>query len=152
MHRAPLVANRICDEKWTDRAYKIHRQKLNKVKPSIDNKSPPMYPHLYQKLKKAQSEEERCTQIERDNRTLVRRMTDIMQRSALDTHNNAKFISMNKETRKRELMRVTQENQQLLRRIQQRQPTYNHLKWEQDRERNEQICERICRHPYKGPQ
>jgi len=149
MHRAPLVANRICDEKWQDRNFKIHRHKLMNIRPSVDNKQPPMYTHLYQKLKKAQMEEERCTQIERDNRTLVRRMTDIMQRSAIDTRNDARFISLNKSSRRRNLMKVTNENQSLLKRIQQRQPTYNHLKWEQDRERNEQMCERICRYPYR---
>lgn len=37
----------------------------------------------------------------------------------------------------------------MLRRIQQRQPTYNHLAWEQDREVTEQMCERICRFPYR---
>ena len=45
--------------------------------------------------------------------------------------------------------RRPQENQKLLKRIQQRQPTYNHLEWEQERERNEHLCERICRYPYR---
>lgn len=149
MYREQAVSSRVCNEKWQDRSYRIHRQKLQRVKPSIDNKAPAMYPHLYQKLKKAQMEEERCSEIERDNRTLVRRMTEIMQRSAIDTQNPVEYRSLNKEARRRELIRVTQENQGLLKRIQRRQPTYNHLVWEQDRERNEALCERICRYPYR---
>jgi len=108
-----------------------------------------MYPHLYQKLKKAQMEEERCSEIERDNRTLVRRMTEIMQRSGIDTRNAVSYKSLNRDQRRRELVRITQENQALLKRIQQRQPTYNHLVWEQEREKNEALCERICRYPYR---
>lgn len=149
MFRAQPVASRVCDDKFRDRSYRIHRQKLQKIKPSIDNKAPPMYPHLYQKLKKAQMEEERCSEIERDNRTLVRRMTEIMQRSGIDTKNSVQYRSLNKDMRRRELVRITQENQALLKRIQSRQPTYNHLLWEQDRERSEALCERICRYPYR---
>lgn len=149
MFRAQPVASRVCDDKFRDRSYRIHRQKLQKIKPSIDNKAPPMYPHLYQKLKKAQMEEERCSEIERDNRTLVRRMTEIMQRSGIDTKNSVQYRSLNKDMRRRELVRITQENQALLKRIQSRQPTYNHLLWEQDREKSEALCERICRYPYR---
>eukprot|EP01001_Neometanema_parovale_P009304 NODE_5548_length_934_cov_101.918619_g5325_i0.p1 GENE.NODE_5548_length_934_cov_101.918619_g5325_i0~~NODE_5548_length_934_cov_101.918619_g5325_i0.p1 ORF type:complete len:251 (+),score=63.17 NODE_5548_length_934_cov_101.918619_g5325_i0:82-753(+) len=149
MHRAPPVSSKVCSDKWQERSYRIHRQKLQKIRPSIDNQAPQMYPHLYQKLKKAQMEEERCSEIERDNRTLVRRMTEIMQRSAIDTRNQVEYKSLNKDARRRELVRITQENQALLRRIQGRQPTYSHLEWEQDRERNEHLCERICRYPYR---
>mmetsp|Transcript_2566 Transcript_2566/g.7082 ORF Transcript_2566/g.7082 Transcript_2566/m.7082 type:complete len:163 (+) Transcript_2566:369-857(+) len=39
--------------------------------------------------------------------------------------------SLNKEFRKRELMRITEENQQILRRIQQKEPHYSHLEWEE---------------------
>eukprot|EP01010_Urceolus_cornutus_P005129 NODE_871_length_1265_cov_458.801809_g666_i0.p1 GENE.NODE_871_length_1265_cov_458.801809_g666_i0~~NODE_871_length_1265_cov_458.801809_g666_i0.p1 ORF type:complete len:287 (+),score=60.93 NODE_871_length_1265_cov_458.801809_g666_i0:76-936(+) len=153
MHRAQPIGNRVCNDKWQDRTYKNHRAKLNKIKPSIDNKAPPMYPHLYQKIKKAQMEEERCGQIERDNRTLVRRMTDIMQRSALETQNPwaDRRVLNRRETRRRELMRVTQENQALLKRIQQAQPTYNHLQWEQQQEQREALCERLCQYPYQPP-
>lgn len=149
MHRAQPVANQVCYDKWQERQYKIHRQKLQKIKSSVDNKAPQLYPHLYQKLKKAQMEEDRCTIIERDNRTLVKRMTDLMQKSALDTHNHVEYRSLNKERRRRELVKITQENMALLKRLQQRPPTYNHLVWEQQRERNEALCDRICRYPYR---
>lgn len=151
MHRDQPIASRVCNKRFQERSYAVHRQKLNNTKCSIDNKTPQMYPHLYQKLKKAQMEEERCSEIERDNRTLVKRMTEIMQRPGIDTHNKNMNgpRSLNREARKRELMRITQDNQKLLQRIQARQPTYNHLLWEQQREQNEVLCERICRYPYR---
>lgn len=150
MHRAQPVASQICTEKVNARSYNLHRQKLATVKPSIDNRPPKMYPHLYQKLKKAQVEEERCSEIERDNRTLVKRMTEIMQRGGLDNAKPSERVSsLNKVRRRQELERITKENHSLLKRIQERQPTYNHLEWEQDRERNELMCDRICRYPYR---
>eukprot|EP00754_Rhynchopus_humris_P040721 Rhum_TRINITY_DN23853_c0_g1::Rhum_TRINITY_DN23853_c0_g1_i1::g.178861::m.178861 len=149
MYREEKMSSRVCCKRWQERAYMLHRKKLSDIKPSIDNKTPQMYPHLYQKLKKAQKDEELCSVIERDNRTLVKRMTEIMQRPGIDTHNTIQPKSLNREARRRELLRITQENQKLLRRIQSRQPTYSHLSWEQQRERSETLCERICRYPYR---
>ncbi len=144
------VASQICADRSNTRNYNQHRQKLAGMKASVDNTPPKMYPHLYQKLKKAQIEEERCSEIERDNRTLVKRMTGIMQRGSLDNAAPpAVMPSLNKFQRRQELTRITTENHALLKRIQERQPTYNHLKWDQDREKSEQLCDRICRYPYR---
>ena len=87
--------------------------------------------------------------IERDNRTLVKRMTEVMRRPGLDQSKPASIAgSLNHVRRKQELERITRENHALLRRIQERPPTYNHLHWEQDREVNEALCERICKFAY----
>lgn len=52
--------------------------------------------------------------------------------------------SLNKECRKRELQRITKENYQILRRIQDARPTYNHKKWEEEAKVNNQILGNIC--------
>ena len=144
------MASQICADRANQRNYTMHRQKLASIKSAVDNRPPHMYPHLYQKLKKAQLEEERCGEIERDNRTLVKRMTEIMQRGGIDNSPPpSKAASLNKVKRRQDLARITAENHALLKRIQERPPTYNHLEWEQDRERSEQLCDRICRYPYR---
>jgi len=151
--REQKVASRVCDQKWHERTTRLHQQKLLNTKSSIDNKPPPQQPHMYLRLKKAALEEERQSKIERDNRILVKRMTEIMQRSAIETRNTApmpgggRVKSLNAERRHRELVKVTAENQALLRRIQQKGPTYNHLQWEQDRSKNEDYIARLARHP-----
>jgi hypothetical protein len=150
MHRAQVVGNQRCVDRVHEREFQQHKTRLRSVKPSIDNNPPKVYPHLYQKLKKAQVEEDRCAEIERNNRTLVKRMTTIMQRSGIDDGRPANAPpSLNTVRRRQEMARITKENYSLLKRIQERPPTYNHLQWEQDRERNERLCERICRHPYR---
>ena len=148
--RGQAVASQLCTDRVNQRNYGAHRARLATIKADVDRQPPKMYPHLYQKLKKAQMEEERCATIERDNRTLVKRMTEIMQRPGLDQRQPHKMVgSLNHVRRKQELERVTRENHSLLKRIQERQPTYNHLQWEQDRETSEALCERICKHPYR---
>ncbi|CUI14259.1 Hypothetical protein, putative [Bodo saltans] len=148
--RGQPVASQICSDRVQTRNYNQHRQKLASMRSAVDNRPPPMYPHLYQKLKKAQLEEERCSDIERDNRTLVKRMTDIMQRGGIDNAAPAyQVTSLNKVKRRQDLTRITDENHSLLKRIQEQQPwilvDVTLVLWE----RGEQLCDRICRYPYR---
>eukprot|EP00164_Ancoracysta_twista_P001578 GFYU01002067.1.p1 GENE.GFYU01002067.1~~GFYU01002067.1.p1 ORF type:complete len:225 (-),score=32.01 GFYU01002067.1:524-1198(-) len=142
-------ANKICSEKWRDRAYQIHKQRLNSMKPAIDNKPPTKYTHLVQNLKKAQLEEERYSEIERENRILLEKMSTIMQQTHFHARSGSAQAprSLNKEYRKRELMRITSENQAILKRIQHKEPYYNHLQWEEDRKQNEVYLSMICNYP-----
>lgn len=58
-------------------------------------------------------QEDRYAQIERDNRLLLEKMSDIMRKGGVDNHNStSKYAkSLNKEARKRELHKITTENQ-----------------------------------------
>ena len=60
---------------------------------------------------------------------------------------------MNKSYRKRELQRITQENQAILRRIQACEPSLNRAVWEEDRRQNEKWLRNICENPFvlRGP-
>ena len=55
--------------------------------------------------------------------------------------------SLNKLSRKNELSKITMANQALLKRIQSRQPTYDHLRWEEERRRNEEYLRNISEFP-----
>merc|ERR1719160_2337846 len=56
-------------------------------------------------------------------------------------------VSMTKDARKHDLIRITQENQALLRRIQTAGPVYNHLQWEESHRRNELYLRNACEYP-----
>lgn len=58
---------------------------------------------------------------------------DMTQYPMLDSRNFVAPKSLNREARLRELKRITSENQSMLRRIQSREPYYDHHKWEEDR-------------------
>ena len=60
------------------------------------------------------------------------------------TNDSAKYShSLSKERRRRELQRITKENQKILKRIQDARPTYNHIGWEEEAQRNREILENI---------
>ena len=80
----------------------------------------------------------RYNEIERENQMLLTKMTKIMEKTNGIFGNNEKR-SLNKENRKRELMRITMENQAILRRLQEKQSNYNVIKWEEQRMENEEL-------------
>ena len=55
--------------------------------------------------------------------------------------------SLNREKRMRELLRITQENQEILRRITQRKPQYDHYKWQRQWEENQRFMDDIAAYP-----
>ena len=96
---------------------------------------------------------EHYAKIERENRLLLEKMSGIMQgKHGLDNRNDTQKYtkSLNKPFRKAQLQKITAENQAILRRIQTREPTYNHLQWEEERRHNEQLIRNICEYPLPG--
>lgn len=49
--------------------------------------------------------------------------------------------------RKRELVKITIENQAIMQRIQQKKSAYNIRYWEKNREENEKLISNICEYP-----
>ncbi|XP_070538403.1 sperm axonemal maintenance protein CFAP97D1-like [Ptychodera flava] len=152
MHRAYQsilpCQSRILQQRWDQKYYDEHRQKVKEAQPMVDTKAPKTYVHLHLKLKKLQLEEERLATIERDNRILLEKMSIIMRtRGRVDNRNIYDYKSLNREKRQRELLRVTKENQEILKRIMAREPEYNHLKWQQEWDENEQFMDNIARYP-----
>jgi len=68
---------------------------------------------------------------------------DMTQYPMLDSRNFIAPKSLNREARLRELKRITAENQSMLRRIQSREPFYDHLKWEEERARDLEYLKNI---------
>ncbi|KAL7486137.1 hypothetical protein ACHAW6_011720 [Cyclotella cf. meneghiniana] len=119
---------------------------LNDMKCSIDNKRPRIASHLKTQAKKNALMQERFAQIETENRLLLERMSHIMRiKGGIDCRNDSvKYShSLSKERRKRELQRIMNENQQILRRIQNAEPAYNHIVWEEEAQKNEKILANI---------
>merc|ERR1719440_1895149 len=56
-------------------------------------------------------------------------------------------ISLNKDHRRRELVRITRENHHFLKRIQQAQPVYNHVQWEEGFRQSQSYLRVACERP-----
>ncbi|XP_033123519.1 uncharacterized protein CFAP97D1-like [Anneissia japonica] len=152
MHRAyqPITPanNKLLKKRWDQSRFDRHRQKVQNAQAVIDNKPPQTYMHLHLKLKKLQMEEERIAIIERDNRILLEKMCHIMRtRGRVDNYNDYEQKSLNKTKRQRELLRVTHENQAILKRIFSKEAHYSHLKWEHEWELNKKYMANIAKYP-----
>lgn len=55
--------------------------------------------------------------------------------------------SLNRGARQREIQRITNENEVLLRRLQDKQSTYNVCEWEIERKKQEKLLKKICYYP-----
>lgn len=155
MYREILHGNRLCNDKSILRLQKHHADNLTKIhgrkkgSGTLDNRVPSTkkMAHLARNFKKEQMMEERFSRIERENRILLEKMSFIMQKDTMTEEMNASSSqyahSLNRDMRKRELAKITGQNQLILRRIQMKQPTYDHLQWEEDARRNQQYGENV---------
>ncbi|XP_064635056.1 sperm axonemal maintenance protein CFAP97D1-like [Lineus longissimus] len=155
MHRAyqPITPanNKLLKKKWDMIRFEIHRDKVKQAKAVLDNDPPRTYVHLHLKLKKLQVEETRLSRVERDNRILLEKMSQIMRsdKSHLDNKNDYEDKSLNKTKRQRELLRITHENQAILKRILSKEPHYSHQRWEEDWKVNMIYRANIAKYPIK---
>lgn len=131
MDRAIPRGNRILWEREEQRKADLHRTRLRNIKPQVDTAEPHAahMSHVRKNVKREMREEERYSQIDRDNRLLLKKMTDIARHQGPATDRPGP-TSLNQGTRRRELLRITKENQGILGRIQQAQPVYNRVEWE----------------------
>jgi len=148
MHRGITVGNKLC-AKWEDnRRHDLHRERLRTIRPVVDHAEPYALQmnHLWNNLKREQMLEDRYSEIDRENRILLKKMSNIMK-----TQTTPRALeplvpgpnSLNRDSRKKELLRITRDNQQVLKRIQQAQPIYNHVQFEAEHKKNKNFSA-IC--------
>lgn len=104
--------------------------------------------------------EDRYTEIERENRILLEKMTSIMQKqnrtstsfsqdrfsnySGFNTNNKK---SLNRAQRKQELLKITLENQAILRRLQDKSSNYNVAQWEHQHRQRKDLLKNMSEYP-----
>lgn len=117
------VANKILYKYEQDRAYRLHRQKVNASRPTVKNRQPKKYPHLILQLKKIQLEEERQAEVDHENRLLLQKMSKIMKEPALvDSWNEYHTKSLNLPQREKQLREIQMENIGLAKRLEHTRP------------------------------
>ena len=131
-----ITGKRSLSKRWEKYAQDIHYEKLKKMRPTLDLSCPTEFSHLKSKAKKDQQREgknniERFTEIERANRILLEKMSNIMNSKSPSQH-RFKKKSLNQEIRKRDLEKIAGDNQAILRRLQCRTPVYSTHKLEKE--------------------
>eukprot|EP00462_Mataza_sp_D1_P001357 CAMPEP_0175092946 /NCGR_PEP_ID=MMETSP0086_2-20121207/2733_1 /TAXON_ID=136419 /ORGANISM="Unknown Unknown, Strain D1" /LENGTH=335 /DNA_ID=CAMNT_0016365841 /DNA_START=63 /DNA_END=1070 /DNA_ORIENTATION=- len=144
-----MRSNKICAATWDKYTMNSHKQRLGSIKATIDTKSPKVYPHLINRAKKEQMLEERYTQIEHENRILLKKMSRIMRTTSMDNLNLVKPKSLNSVVRKNELRRIMAENQKILTRIQGRKPYYDRREWDKHEVNHSKFLDNLRDKPVK---
>ena len=109
-----------------ERCAKIDKDKLGKIRASVDAKSPPRFKHMTVNAKKIQMEEDRLIEIEHQNRKLLTNLSRISERKGVEGHEvgsprlkrgqapAGKHKSLNIIKRQEELNRIERENAAIL--------------------------------------
>lgn len=169
MFRAIPVPNKNCGRFFHEQDKKIHQKKMLQMKPFVDANPPNTFGLVNNRKKKEQQMEDRFTEIERENRILLEKITSIMQknnrilykdykilkRTKIDNYmgkssgNFYKKPSLNQNIRKRDLMKIAMENQEILKRIENKKSSYNIKLWQKNRELSEKYLANISEFPLK---
>lgn len=163
--------NRLIGERERVKEHIMHIQRLRSIKPSVDMKPPPKPTHIKNNYKKEMKNMERLSEIQYQNRVLLRKMLHI------DLQNNTKhtmkrtqstfskrepnpqglnsYTSLNRANRIRGLAKIIDENKNLLEKLQNTKSCYDRNKWENEFVKKEMIKnqirtngDRYCKNPY----
>lgn len=131
--------------------FQQHRERINTMKPTIDCGPPRAHPFS----NKNEMEKQRFQNVvEMDNRLMLERLAKVVQNKSIDNEIH-KSVAMHAQFKKKlgltkkrlEMQKLTEENQRLLKRIQEVPPAYNHLKWEEDARANREIMRNMTLYP-----
>jgi len=146
-----VVASKSGARKEWEKQHEAHRDRIKKVKPATDMTMPmtATMDHIRNNLKKEQLLEGRYMEIDRENRILLRKMSDMMKKPNpySGKEKGGGNVSLNKDTRKQSLLAITKENQRLLKSIQDVQPVYNVKAWDEHYRESGVRLKNCCTYP-----
>eukprot|EP01036_Dinobryon_divergens_P049440 gene49440-66238_t len=131
--------------------YECHLERLQNIKPSIDNKPPTTHMAGYGKREiEMRLRQER---IDRENQRVVDRLATAMHTKHIDNENKDRerilqiHRTQNDIAKKVRLQKIQLDNRRVLDNIIRAQPMYDHLKWEEEAERHEVVLKNMTEFP-----
>jgi len=138
-------------QKERRKVHEGHRDRLKRVQSTSDMTAPHTMQmnHFRTNLKRERLLEDRYMEIDRENQVLLKKMSAAMKKPNPYTTQAAthKPQSLNRLGRKMELVRITQENQRMLKAIQAVKPVYDSKKWENNYRKSEVLLKNCCSYP-----
>eukprot|EP00359_Climacostomum_virens_P004283 CAMPEP_0204913512 /NCGR_PEP_ID=MMETSP1397-20131031/11347_1 /ASSEMBLY_ACC=CAM_ASM_000891 /TAXON_ID=49980 /ORGANISM="Climacostomum Climacostomum virens, Strain Stock W-24" /LENGTH=266 /DNA_ID=CAMNT_0052084751 /DNA_START=575 /DNA_END=1371 /DNA_ORIENTATION=- len=141
-----IAPSRILQKKWEEDDHIRHLRNLSHSRPTVNSGARSSYKSKRSKSKKERLQEERYTEIERENRILLEKMISKPQ-PAVNLSRPPK--SLNSVVRRREAEKIAKENAAIAKRLKERKPNYSFFKWEAERAEVESRIKNICEYPYK---
>eukprot|EP00931_Biecheleriopsis_adriatica_P119542 TRINITY_DN94774_c0_g1_i1.p1 TRINITY_DN94774_c0_g1~~TRINITY_DN94774_c0_g1_i1.p1 ORF type:complete len:217 (+),score=38.47 TRINITY_DN94774_c0_g1_i1:123-773(+) len=130
------ACNRLIAERTERRSHERHLQALECTRGMIDATQPKEHVHLRSKPKTRMLQEDRAAEIQLENRILLQKMLNIDTKpSQLNDAMNSgshKPRSLHGEKQKRDLDKISAENQALLQRLQNTKPSIDPRAWDEE--------------------
>lgn len=147
----------------------MHIERLRAIKPQIQINRPKKPSHLKTNAKREMKNMERMSEIQYQNRILLRKMLQIDLKPSKNVVSSTKiefkpesnpnglnaYNSLNRAVRIKEIARVADDNKQILTRLQSTKSNYSTDKWNKQFDQNSKITynikensDRYCKNPY----
>ncbi|CAF1169079.1 unnamed protein product [Rotaria sp. Silwood1] len=141
------ATNKFLKKRWDDKYYSDHRILVRDAQPCVDARPPQTFLHLHMKYKKFQLEEEHRAIIERDNRILLEKVSHIMKtKGSVDSHHQYELKSLNQGKRRQELLKVSKENANIMKRLMQQKLDINRENWKDNWAKNSVYFDNIAKY------
>jgi len=129
--------NRLVAQRIEERRHEKHLHALGNTKTMVDHNPPKEHNHLRSKLKTKKLQEDRAAEIQLENRILLQKMLNIDTKPSQFSgetlmSQRVPLKSLHGEAQRRELDRITNANQDMLKRLQNARPSIAPREWEDD--------------------
>jgi len=147
--------NRLIAERMESNKHDKHLRALQRAKKMVDNQAPKEHKHLQDKLKTKKLQEDRATEIQLENRVLLQKMLNIdVKQTDLNgealVNQRVQPRSLNSGVQRKEFLRITERNQQMLRRLQGARGNYNARTWEDEEVDRQALKFRLSQNASRG--
>ncbi|CAH8831209.1 unnamed protein product [Trichobilharzia szidati] len=124
--------NRTLQYRFDKRFQDVHRKALAEMKPTVDTTAPKTFQLIHFHSKTQRIEKENLNRIEEENNRLLKRMHEIHRSGYTDNRNHYVAKSLNKRQRLKEVKRITQDNEELAKKLKNCKNVYKREDWEND--------------------
>lgn len=130
-----------------------HKDRLLNIKPRIDTNPPKQMPHLHNKVRNQAIKSNSMQTIQSQNQLLLHKMMEISARSSKfqGISESLSARSLNLNNRANQINKITEENYQLLSRLQSVKSNYSLKKWNNDYQHNRYLCQKLSENSRRIP-
>ncbi|OMJ92753.1 hypothetical protein SteCoe_4381 [Stentor coeruleus] len=131
-----------------------HKNRLLTIKPRTNTNSPKKMPHLQNKIRNRSIKNNSILTIHTQNQILLQKMMEINSRTPKfqeneDSTTSARSLNIN--TRTQFMNKITEENQQMLNRLQTIKSSYSTKKWDRDYQYKRYLSQKLSENSRRIP-
>jgi len=146
--------NRLVAERIEGKRHEKHLRALESTRGMVDSTEPQQHPHLRSKPKTRKLQEDRAAEIQLENRILLQKMLNIdtkpSELGAQMSAGHTQARSLHGGAQRKELDRITNANQDLLKRLQSAKASIDPRQWEDEEVDRQALKYRLSQNSCRG--